>query len=271
MQLRLHIPLGSRLGAAALAALLGLSAISLLLGCSSSEPTDPRVDPGRDDTYVFATMTLLEVPPTGDPEFFDCTTLAPLFPGETWEMYGDLATAGVVTDTGEERNLAITATDTTNQIGVAIEFRIVDLADPNAGISLRGLPAGGNPCSTPSAGVNGVFADVNALCARVSSGTWVSESRFVFNPCEPWSIELTSWETDAGGLLQQAVSSGGNDFSPTGIVEGTFSFVGTNSQVTPSDEVLANIQIDGCFRVSVPGDERGVPVNPNVASSLCTP
>ncbi len=270
MQSRLHLPSSLRRSAVVLTAVLGLSAAFTLLGCSSGEPADPRVDPGRDDTYVFATMTLIETGQPGEPEFFDCLTLQPLFAGEIWEMYGDIGTAGVTVDTGPTRNIAITATDTTNQVGVAIEFRIGDLSDPNADIALRGLPVPGNPCTSPSADVNGVFGDVSALCARIS-GAEVSETRFGFDPCGPWSIEITSWETDAGGLLQQAVSAGGNDFSPAGILEGRFSFEGENNQTTAFGEVQAHVRIEGCFRVSVPGDERGVPVNPNVASSLCTP
>lgn len=276
MQFRRRLPSHGRTSAAVLAVALGLLSAFFLLACSSGEPADPRVPAGRTDTYVFATMTLLDrgEPCVGggpcDAEFIDCTSFAPRFAGETWEMYGDIATAGVTLDTGIARSISIAATDTTAQTGVAIEFRIGDLMDPNADITLRGLPAPGNPCTSPSSDVNGVFFDVNALCARIAD-TFVSESRFTFDSCEPWSIELTSWETDAGGVLQQAVSTGGNEFSPAGILEGRFSFVGQNNQTTASGDIQAWIQVDGCFRVSVAADERGVPVNPNVASSLCTP
>jgi hypothetical protein len=273
MQSRRSLIRGRR-SPALVAAGLGLLSALTLLACSSSEPADPRVPPGRDDTYVFATMTLLDrgdpcVPPC-DGEFIDCTSFEPQFPGESWELYGDIATAGVTLDTGSARNIAVAATDTTSLVGVAIEFRIGDLMDPNADISLRGLPTPGNPCANPSLDVNGVFVDLDGLCARIS-GTLVSESRFTFDTCEPWDIQLTSWETDAGGVLQQAVRTGGNQFSPAGIMEGTFSFVASNTQTTASGDIQAWVQVEGCFRVSVPGDEQGVPSNPNVASSLCTP
>lgn len=276
MQSRHALPARSRRARVLLGAAAGLLAAATLLSCSSGNPTDPSSAPGRDDTYVFATITLLDRAEPCDPgidcepEFFDCVTLGPYFEGQTWSMYGDIATAGVSVDGGTARNIAITATSTTEGVGVAFEFRVPDITAAGTGVQLRGLPGSGNPCTSPSADVNGVFADLNTLCARLGR-TEVQESRFTFDPCDPWDITLTSWEENGAGELQQAVRSSGNQFSPEGIMEGTFSFVGVNRQSTAAGDIQAWVQIDGCFRVNVPGDEQGVPTNPNATSSACSP
>lgn len=241
-----------------------------LLACSSGEPTNPAAPDGRDDTYVFARLTLLDRGAVGGTEFFNCTTLDPVAAGRVWSLRGDIATSGVSLDTGTGLNVAVTASDLSENTGVAIEFRIPDRSMPDQGVLLRGLPGPGDPCTNPSADVNGVFADIDLLCARLDDNT-VQESRFTFDPCEPWSIEITSYETGTDGNLQLARSVGGNEFDPSGILEGRFSFVGKNLQSTPGTDITAMVQVDGCFRVSVPPDERGVPSNPNAPGALCSP
>ena len=260
---------GALLAAAALAA--GLS----LLACSSGEPTNPAADPGADpNTYVLATVTLLDRNEPCDPgvdcepEFYDCATQAAYLVGETWTVRGDLVTAGLSNAGASSVTVAISATDVVEQTGVAIEFLIPDVFDPSAGLSFRG----NNPsdCTRPTLEVEGTFTDVFALCARLNDNA-VQESRFTLDTCEAQSITLTSWETDGTGALQLAQSAGGNEFSPTGIIEGTFSFIGKNLQSTPGGDIQAWVQVDGCFRVNLPILERGVPSNPTPPSALCAP
>lgn len=269
-----HLASASRAAAAAAAALAaGLG----LLACSSGEPANPAVDPGRDDTYVLATVTLLDrrepcepAPDDCEPEFFDCETRDPLFVGETWTVRGDAVVAGRTMPADTTATIAISATDLAERTGLAIEFQIRDLMDPGANVDFRGPPAPGGDCSRPTDDINGNFVQLDALCARLNDNQ-VQESRFTLDACEPYDIQLTDWETDAGGALQLAQSAGGNEFSPSGIIEGTFSFIGRNLQSTVGGDIEAWVLVEGCFRVNAPETERAVPSNPTPPSSLCTP
>lgn len=218
-----------------------------LLSCSSGGIAEPVQDVVG-DTYVMATITMLDTgDPCGpficDPEMFECRSRQPIVVGQTWQLRGDVASAGMVSAS----NISIAATDLATKMGIALEFQL-------AGYS-------GLPLAALSTTASHTYADIDVECDHLTATG--SESRFDY--LGSGTVTLTAASVD-GTRIVPAVPDGAGGFSPAGIFEGSFSFVGRALQPIPGDTLDGQVLVQGCFRVNVAALERSAPVTPNPTS-----
>jgi len=229
--------------------------VAALMGCSSSGTTSPS-QPDADDVWVRATITLLDdLPPCNPPiicapEFFDCAGTTPITVPRTWVMEATSATAGMetytspasapgVTDTTGQ--IAIAATDLVHETAVALQFNI-NLA-PDGSVEAANI-----------VGFNDNFANVDVRCTEINSAT---EPVTLFGLTVPGSVTITS--LDVAGVEIDFAQQRASGFSPAGIIEGRFSFDGTNFQEV-SQIYSGLVHVEGCFRLNLPRREQNIPV-----------
>ena len=232
---------------------LGVIAALPLLSCSSGGVSEPVQD-AVGDTYVMATITMRD---TGnpcnqfgcDPEMYECRSRQQILVGRQWELRGDVASAGTLF-ANPGTNFAITATDVTTKVGIALEFSMTDFST-------------GGFAAVFSSSTDGTYVDVDVECDHLTA--LGPESRFDY--FSSGVVNLTAASVNAiGTAIVPAVSDGAGGFSPPGIFEGTFSFIGRTFQPIPGDTLEGLVQVNGCFRVNLPAPERGVPVTPTPTS-----
>jgi hypothetical protein len=248
---------------------LVLAALLPLFACSGSG--DPVMPPGLLPTstnYVFATITVLDADSNCQPncEFIDCGDLTPVVAGTTYRVAATDAAAGIVGGTvSASPTISISATDTGRKTGVAIEFQVSNLTSSP-------------PTTTVDSdmdGANGVFANVDLQCSRVNA-SGLQESRFPvlsesdFEYPAGWAneVQLTTLPV-VGGAIQVAVPNAVGGFTPEGIIEGTFRFVGRGRQEAATQPIFAIVAVEGCFRVNLPLAESRAPVTQGPISGGC--
>ena len=225
----------------------------LLCACSSGDPTSPPGQVAGTDTYLLARVTVLDqgfpcVPGDCVQEFFDCRDLSRRFAGDTYDVFADQVAAGFVSD----QNFTIAGSDFGTEVGLTLEI----------GLEKVGNAFTGNAVVAGSGAVNGTFIDLFLRCDRINL-RGQPESHFEVVVAES-SVTLTTVPLTADrSAVAPAVPVGSTGvFSPAGIVEGTFTIVGTGVQ----NAVNAKVRADGCFRVNLPANQQGVPTTPTPAS-----
>jgi hypothetical protein len=226
------------------AAVAGALASLVLLSCSGGsggDPASPTQQVPATDTWVRATAELLNVGAPSGPEFYDCHTRLGIYAGVVWELVADRATAGATSIAPTQVRFNITATDDATRTGLVLGLAI----DP-ATLTGQLLPTA-------------TSFTTDLTCTSIDGRP---ESSFAANnpPVPTWVVTIDSAETAAGSLVLAEPVGATGAFSPTGIVEGSFSFFAANLQSTPSGTVSAEILVTGCFRVNLPATTQGVPV-----------
>ena len=248
-------PSGASRSLVARACAVTVAALAVLSCSGGGDPSSPQQDIVG-DTYVIATATVLDANPpctafSCDPEFYDCQTLAGIPVGTTYVLRADVATAGLITVAADVMTIDITGTDSANRLGVAIELTANRTVSP--------------PSYSYSSTAAKTFFDVDLECDTIFSG--VPASRFT--GFLPGPVTITEVTYDSAGAIIPAVPDGQGGFSPPGVFEGTFSFVGRLLQPTPGGSITAQVQVDGCFRVNLTQPERGIPVTRTPAGAPC--
>lgn len=240
---------------------LGLAAaLAALAACSGvSSPSSP-VQPAADDSYVFATITLLDLGSpcrpgiACAPEFYTCDGLTPITVPTTWTVRATTATAGttnVVTDPSVSVPVSVTGTDTARGTAVAIQF-------------IYAVDSSGNPSLSITPDPNANYADVDTSCTRFNSAL-NTVSQFQIVPAQPYSMTVGAAPV-SGGNVDFAVRNGAT--LSGGILEGTFDFIGQNRQEL-GQIYIANVRVQGCFRIHLANGEQGMPVVANPSSPGC--
>ena len=230
-----------------------------LLSCSGGDPASPIQDPVADNTYVRATITILDTGSpctalTCEPELFECRSRNPIAAGRQWLIRANTASAGSVSPT----QFVVTGTDTMRLTSLALEMRMdFSVTPPTASFTIP-------PGMTSSLST---WADIDTQCDQ--AGGAGPESRFhLVRGDTDSSITLMS-VNHAGGSLVPAQPDGQGGYSPESIVEGTFSFVGQVLQSNPTGTLTSEALVEGCFRVNLPSPERGVPVTATPSAPAC--
>ena len=241
---------------------LGLAALA---GCSGVGSPSSPVQPGADESYVFATITLLDLgspcrPGVAcAPEFYTCDGVTPITVPMSWTVRATTATAGTASLLqptslpASQAAVTITGTDTTRGTAVAVEF-LLNAAGP----TLDYLGGAGQP--DPDA----IYADVDTSCTRVNSA-FNTVSQFQIVRTEPRNVTLGAAPVN-GGNIEFATRNGAS--LTGGVLEGTFDFVGENRQEL-GQFYFAHVRVQGCFRVHITNGEQGNAVTPNPASPGC--
>ncbi|MEM7249156.1 MAG: hypothetical protein AAF533_27795 [Acidobacteriota bacterium] len=235
------------------------------LGCSSSTPTDPSAgnSTAGTDNFLCATVTVLDVGPecfpgSCPPEFFLCSNNSPVLAGTTYSFVADDVSAGLnpplaasePVSSRSRLNLTVAGTEAATGRSLGLIFSIVDIADPGGSAELT--------IDMNNRVKN--FFDLEIDCTVVNRDG-LSEMLFNFPRTDPpLSFTLDSWE-EADGVVALARNSG-LTFSPTGVMEGSFSFEVENLQeVGGADPIRARLRVEGNFRLNLPAVQQTVPVS----------
>jgi hypothetical protein len=245
-----------RISVPALLAALLLAGLSACAG--AGDPTSPTPVTAQ-GTYFHATITLQDVAPacvagvSCAPEFYSCDGTQGITVPRSWTMSADQVAAGAIAYNASSQfndanaTLTVRGTDVSGNTSVSVQFFV--LIDRTTSVISTQII---------SPATEATYANVDTRCTHVNA-VLDPVSLFGLVAASPSSLAITSLSMTGPDIDFAQPDNGG---LTARYIEGTFSFTGQNRQEL-GQIYIAQVRVDGCFRVQLPSSLQGVAIDPS--------